>query len=356
MVRKNWSTAIDMQKQSGLPYLSIVAVSRNDNHGGDMQKRMRLFVNGLIHQCNKYKLHCELILVEWNPEAGKPLLSQVLPAPPDESFLRVRYIVVPHEVHAGFAFSDRLPLFQMIGKNVGIRRAQAEFVLCTNVDLLFSEQLFERLAKRDLKPGCFYRANRCDVPNTLDENLSHEQQLAFCQSNIKERLGKSNRYPNFASTSGALFRYPVLQPFLELLSKIKSTYANSPEDKLNELDLDACGDFTLMSKKDWEDIQGYPELEIYSIHIDSMGLLAAAALGKQQVIFNWNECTYHMQHTGGWEFKSPIDKIHFYTNKPMLDWWTVREAGLHLIKTGGTFNLNKPDWGMQGSELQETTI
>ena len=347
---------MSMLGQKELPYLPIVAVSRNDNHGGDMQKRMRLFVNGLIHQCDKHKLACELILVEWNPVAGKPLLHEVLPAPPANSFLTIRYIIVPGEVHAGFAFSDRLPLFQMIGKNAGIRRAKAEYILCTNVDLLFSEQLFERLARRELKPGVFYRANRCDVPNTLDESLSHEKQLEFCSQNIKERLGKSNRYANFASTSGALFRYPVLQPVLQLLSKIKSTYANKPEDKLNELDLNACGDFTLMSKKDWVDIQGYPELEIYSIHIDSMGLLAAAALGKQQVIFNWNECTYHMEHTGGWEFKNPIDKIHFYTNKPMLDWWTVREAGLHLIKTRGTFNLNKPDWGMLGRQLQEIIV
>ncbi len=59
--------------------LSIVVVSRNDNHGGDMTRRMRLFVNGLIHQCNKFNLQAELIFVEWNPPKGRPLLSEILP-------------------------------------------------------------------------------------------------------------------------------------------------------------------------------------------------------------------------------------------------------------------------------------
>jgi hypothetical protein len=47
-----------MPDKGSKPYLSIIAASRNDNHGGDMLKRMRLFVRGLIHQCNKFKLHC----------------------------------------------------------------------------------------------------------------------------------------------------------------------------------------------------------------------------------------------------------------------------------------------------------
>lgn len=335
------------------PYLSIVAASRNDNHGGDMLKRMRIFVKGLIHQCNKYQLQCELVMVEWNPITGQKLLNEILPEAKDTDYLSIRYIIVPHELHTPLAFSQQIPLFQMIAKNVGIVRAKANFVLCTNVDLIFSDELFKRLAKKDLQENHFYRANRCDVPNTLDETWSVEKQLEFCKSNILLRNGKNNLYPNFVYTTGIMFRYRIFLPLLKLLSRIKASYAKSSTDRLDELDLDACGDFTLMSKQNWMDIQGYPELEIYSIHIDSMGLLAATALGFKQVIFDPKECTYHIEHTGGWEFKNPIDKIQFYTKKPMLDWWTVREAGLHLIETKSTFNLNKPNWGLQDHKLQE---
>lgn len=335
------------------PYLTIVAASRNDNHGGDMLKRMRLFVKHLIHQCNKYKLPCELIMVEWNPLPGEPLLNEILPRTKQGDYLRIRYVIVPNAMHSKLAFSERIPLFQMIAKNVGIQRAKAKFVLCTNVDILFSDNLFEQLANQDLTDNHVYRANRCDVPNTLAETLTVEEQLEFCSNNIKKRLGKNGAYANFTNTNGLLFKSTLFVPVLNGLSKLKRVYAHSVNDKFNELDLDACGDFTLMSKKNWLDIQGYPELEIYSIHIDSMAMIATAAAGIKQVVFNMQACTYHMEHEGGWEFKNPIDKIHFYTKKPMLDWWTVREAGLYLIEQKQKFNLNKPDWGFANLNLRE---
>jgi hypothetical protein len=335
------------------PYLSIVAVSRNDNHGGDMIKRMRIFVNGLIHQCNKYKLACELVLVEWNPIASEKLLHEILPSVTEKDFLSIRYIQVPNEIHSRLNNSDKLPLFQMIGKNVGIQRAKAKFILCTNVDLIFSDALFERLSKKNLQEACFYRANRCDIPNSINELWTVEKQIEFCKNNTKVRNGKNAFFPNFADTTGFMFKYPVFLPLLKFLSKVKYSYATSTLDRLNELDFDACGDFTLMSKKNWIEIQGYPELEIYSIHIDSMGVLAAAALGLKQVIFTGDECSYHIEHTGGWEFKNPIDRIHFYTKFPMLEWWTVRQAGLYMIENKKKWDLNKPNWGLMDFDLKE---
>lgn len=342
-----------MSNKQAEPYLSIVVASRNDNHGGDLMKRMRIFLKALIFQCNQYKLHCELIVVEWNPSPEKELLHQVLEKSNNNDFVSIRYIIVPNNIHSKMAFSAALPLYQMIAKNVGIRRAKANFILCTNVDLIFSDELFSQLAKKDLKEGCFYRANRCDVPNTIDESLSVPEQIKFCQQHIKLRLGKNKHFPNFANTTGLLFKYPVFLPILKALSKLKATYYNSFEDQLNELDLDACGDFTLMSKNDWLKIDGYVELEMYSIHIDSMAIIAAAALGIKQQIFEGDACTYHMEHTGGWEFKNPIDKIYFYTNKPVLDWWTVRMAGLYILEKKINFKMNKKDWGLLNVNLQE---
>jgi len=335
------------------PYLSIVAVSRNDNHGGDMHKRMRVFVRGLIHQCNKFRLPCELLLVEWNPPGGSAPLKTILPSVSEADYLAIRYIVVPPELHRRLAFNEQIPLFQMIGKNVGIRRAAAEYVLCTNVDLLFSDALFERLAQKNLQPGCFYRANRCDVPNTLNEEWQVEDQLKFCLRNTRQRLGKDYRWPNIANTTGVVFRYPFFYPFIKTYARLRQQFERSLEDQLNRLDLDACGDFTLMSKADWLRIQGYPELEMYSIHIDSMGIMAAAALGMEQVIFKGEECTYHLEHKAGWEFENPIEKLFFYTKKPMLDWWTARGAGLYIMEKQTTYNLNTSNWGFADEQLEE---
>ena len=63
------------------PYLSVVAVSRNDNHGGRLTYRMQKFVDGFITQCKRHNVHAELILVEWNPPEDRPFLDKALKYP-----------------------------------------------------------------------------------------------------------------------------------------------------------------------------------------------------------------------------------------------------------------------------------
>ena len=47
------------------PHFSVVATSRNDDHGGNLLQRMRHFVDGFAAQCRRHGLAAELILVEW---------------------------------------------------------------------------------------------------------------------------------------------------------------------------------------------------------------------------------------------------------------------------------------------------
>lgn len=155
----------------------MVAVSRNDDHGGDMLGRMQHFVNGVIAQCRKHGLRAELILVEWNPPLGRPPLKEVLEWPQDFGPTTVRIITVPPAVHAQFPHADRLPLFQMIGKNVGIRRARGRYVLATNVDILLDDQTVIYLRDR-LTPRTMLRIDRYDVPADLGKAASFDQVLA----------------------------------------------------------------------------------------------------------------------------------------------------------------------------------
>lgn len=165
------------------PYLSVVTASRNDDHGGDMTRRMQIFVNALVAQARQHRLRCELVLVEWNPPPERPPLRDALCWPDDEGWCSVRIVTVPPELHRRHAGAERLPLFQMIAKNAGIRRARAPFVLATNVDLLFSEPLFAWLARRPLERGRVYRADRIDVDRDVPlEGLA--EQLAWCETHV----------------------------------------------------------------------------------------------------------------------------------------------------------------------------
>ena len=153
------------------PYISFVATSRNDDHGGDMLHRMKIFMRGLDEQAKRHLLPMELVIVDWNPPSDRPLLHEVLPRPTSGSPLQVRYIVVPPEVHQRWGYHDKFSLYQYIGKNVGIRRARSEYVLATNVDLLFSDQICSFLARQELQQDKMYRANRIDVSDGLAENF-----------------------------------------------------------------------------------------------------------------------------------------------------------------------------------------
>ena len=164
-----------------IPSLSVVAVTRNDDHGVNMRGRMQHFVTGFIEQCRRHQLNAELILVEWNPPADRPSLEDAIEWPDDFGPAQVRIIRVPADVHALFSHSKFLPLFQMIGKNVGIRRARGQFVLSTNVDILFDDALV-RYMRGQLKPGTMLRIDRYDVPSDIATGAPFEQVLADCAS------------------------------------------------------------------------------------------------------------------------------------------------------------------------------
>ncbi len=151
------------QQMVDRPYLSIVAATRNDNHGGDLNRRSEIFINGLVAQANRFQLPVELILVEWNPPDDRPPLREAFSWPEPNPWCKIRIITVPPSIHRRYRYSDRLPMFQMIAKNVGVRRARGDFILQTNVDVIFSDELFEFLAKRRLLRGVLYRCDRVDV-------------------------------------------------------------------------------------------------------------------------------------------------------------------------------------------------
>ena len=147
--------------ETGQPYLSIVVTARNDDHGGNLLGRVQIFVNGWIAQARRYNLPSELIIVEWNPPADRQRLQEVLRWPEEFDPCDVRFIEVPAELHRRYQHASALPLYQMIAKNVGIRRARGQFVLATNIDILFSDELMAFLSEQRLDAGRMYRIDRC---------------------------------------------------------------------------------------------------------------------------------------------------------------------------------------------------
>ncbi len=166
------------------PYLSVVAASRNDDHGKNLRRRMQIFVNGFFEQCHRFQLPAELIMVDWNPPPEKSSLADALSWPVQDAFCSARIIQVPPELHNRYKHSEALPLFQMIAKNVGIRRAKGEFILATNIDILLNDALMQYISERRLQRGIVYRINRHDVAEDVPLDATIQEQLAYCEANL----------------------------------------------------------------------------------------------------------------------------------------------------------------------------
>lgn len=183
-------------------HLSVVATSRNDDHGGSLTRRMQHFIDGFVAQCKRHRLRAELILVEWNPPADRAPLVRELRWPVDPEPCEIRIITVPPEVHRMFQHSDKIRLFQMIAKNVGIRRARGKFVLATNIDVLFSDGAVCFLRDR-LEPGRLYLADRLDVPAEVPASNDFGGVLRFC----RDRSFRIHAGGFTAVRSGGRWRY-----------------------------------------------------------------------------------------------------------------------------------------------------
>jgi hypothetical protein len=166
------------------PYISVVVAARNDDHGGNMLRRMQAFINAWIGQAKEYRLPSEIIIVEWNPPADRPKLMDALEWPADTDPCDVRIVEVTSEVHRQFKNAESIPLHQMIAKNAGILRARGEFVLATNLDIVLSAEVMRFIADRRLEKRKMYRMDRTDVASNVPINASSDQLVQFCENHM----------------------------------------------------------------------------------------------------------------------------------------------------------------------------
>jgi hypothetical protein len=379
------------------PYLSVVATARNDDHGGDLLARMQVFVNGLVAQCDRYRLPAELVVVEWNPPADRPRLAEALEWP-DSSWCAMRIVEVPHELHTTLAHSDQLPLFQMIAKNVGIRRARGEFVLATNVDILFPDELMAELARRELQHDRVYRVDRYDVAIEPDPGLPIEEMLRRCSESVVRTYTRMSTNDLASGRSSRIYPDPRLPLLLRrtryfalaarrrvllfrdywlataTARRVKS--AQRPgvwhviRDQMRLARLawvgeparltvhtNASGDFTLLSRDDWLATRAYPELEGYAMHIDGLFIYQTHYAGIAEVYLP--APIFHIEHgIGGPSGDGALaatrargegrDAIPQISTEQFTRWIT------QMRETKQPIAFNSDNWGFGSATLRES--
>ena len=332
-----------------------------------------------------------MVLVEWNPPSARASLEDVLGWPAGSEWFSVRIIIVQPALHRKHQYASRLALFQMIAKNVGIQRAIGKYVIATNIDIIFSDELFERLEGEDFREGVVYRSDRWDIPNEiqLEQNLDVLLDRAWKEAIRRNRkdgtyVKRDGLFVNITETRfDDFFHNPVKDKLQTLLITLEENLLLPREEVLSQLrnflnvamprfrrnymipllHVHACGDFTMMSRQDWFALRGYPEWNIFSWNIDSIILYQAYYNGLEIAELEEACVHYHIEHDygSGWtpegegRLRERLDELGI----PYI-WY---EAYIELIyelqdnaEAKRVTVYNDVDWGLDGREVECRTL
>jgi hypothetical protein len=234
---------------SATPYVSFVTYGRNDGYTPGYAARARRATACLARQLDHAGIDSEIVFIEWNPPADRPLLIELLEVPDRLRHVTVRAFIVPRECHDRFPRSQEAGFYAGEAANAGLRRARGRFATPKASDSFFSQEVIDLIARRDLDPDTMYRIDRHDVAieNESIWDLSDDALLA--------KLGTLPSSPHAWIDQKAHWG-------------------------LRNLHTNACGDFTLMSLAYWHYLRGHPaDRWGLSLDIDSLVMHAAAALG-----------------------------------------------------------------------------
>ena len=330
------------------PKISFVFAVHDPEYGGGLLASTQRHIGALIELANRYRLHCEIIIVEWNPRQDRARFRESLRWPDDLGHVCLRFIEVPAQIHRTLPNADRIPIFEYIAKNAGLRRARGEFLLATNPDLFCSPGLIRWLARTSLSPERFYRVDRLDLSEEIPGDLSLFRQLRFCSQHVDRVHALFGSYRPGDADRGRRLRDEYDRWTHDTPTAMRWT--DTPDARLilpaDGLHRNAAGDFFLMERGWWHRLRGYPELYTHA-HIDAILCWMAASAGVVQEILPSRCRLYHQAH-------HRASHVDF----PQTDWtpWYQRyEETLSQapLRQGSPMVVNPPDWGLANDVLPE---
>jgi hypothetical protein len=340
------------RRPSHHPDVSVVFAVHDPEYGGGLLARTQKHIDALIELANRYHLRAEIVIVEWNPRTDQAPFRESLRWPDDLGSVSLRFLEVPADIHWTLPNADRIPIFEYIAKNAGLRRARGRFLLATNPDLLYSPALVRWLARAAHSAGTFYRVDRCDLSEDIPDDLTLSGRLRFCREHVAQIHALFGSYPPRKTGWWARLRNPDHGRHLkeeydgyfhETTCEKPPTHALAarlllPADGLHR---NAAGDFFMMERQCWSTLRGYPELYTHA-HIDAILCWIASSAGLVQEVLPSHCRLYHQMH----------DRSS-HARFPQTDWKPWYDGYVEAIRTGAPMIVNRGDWGLANEMLCE---
>ena len=295
--------------------LSVVWSLRNDNYR-NQTRRYHIAGCVMLAQLSEFATfdrQAELLLVDWNPVAGQPRVDEILKDCDRKStnpYVHLRTVVVPSNITQSKAVNPRQRKFlQYHSKNVGIRRADGDWILVQNVDDIHPLSLIRVLMEGHLNPNYFYRTSLSMID-------FRESSQGFVHRNPNRTISLSNTSSVEDITDWLASSPEAINSMLDSrLSRSYDGFCDSIFDETNsgkyfkskisntkqvqQMYTAAAGDFTLATKQAWYDIGGYPEVDVGMSGVDGWILSHFYYKGYRQTLIP-KPCgqVFHIDHDG----------------------------------------------------------
>jgi len=236
--------------------VTAVIVSRNDGYGGHLEERATYCLNSMI---NSFE---EVIYVDWNSPTKETLIDVIK----KDLILKGNLVSirVPKEFHDSLNLSDGAQkCVEVLGRNIGIRRAKGDCIISTNVDIIAPRNII-------YDPSGFYIAARRDIDLTSVEALGSSNDIQVVQDTLHRNIAAYGHAP-----------IDVVMFKGDIYSKV-----------------DYCGDFQIASKELWYKIRGFEESFVFRGYADTHVQVKAYYAGYE-LVATTETSVFHIRHGGG---------------------------------------------------------
>ena len=237
---------------------SVVIVSRNDGYGENLLERATLCLNYMT------KTFDEVIYVDYNSE-GISLIEQIkVNLTPRDN---LKEIIVTPEQHKKLIDGKRtLDIVEVYGRNIGIRHASGDIIVCTNIDIIPpTTNILDNFIKYNFDKNTFYTFSRKNVKIEVDLNNYEDNE------NLRTTLLMNNRLMVPKGNANGIVKHARIM---------------------------CCGDFQMAHKDVWNAIKGFEE-SFYLRGMADTQIQMKAEITGYPVLGLYDLPLFHIEHGYG---------------------------------------------------------
>jgi hypothetical protein len=232
---------------------SIVVVSKNDDYGGNLDIRASYAINTMLQNYD------EVVYVDWCSEKESLIESIYLDKSKSGKLNHIQ--VTKDDLNQINPNLLRFPIVEVLGRNIGIRRARGEWIVSSNIDIMPDAPEFPQNIQNMVAVA------RRNVPvEYFMKNMKHEDLFSFLKQN-KTTLHQSERI--HGNWSGHQDPWSLVHN---------------------------CGDFQMAHRNLWEKMKGFEEDLVYRNYADTNVMKKASIYGEGAVLHDMD--IFHLDHSG----------------------------------------------------------